>query len=255
MDKLSYLIKYLLEERQDGDNIAIPKNTEERFRLFRSLVNLRAPKPISEEFLSVQDTLLQEIIAEKGIVSFSGLSPVRPHIYLWQGDITTLKCDAIVNAANSAMLGCFYPCHGCIDNAINTYSGVQLRLKCAEIMREQGHDEPVGKAKITPAYNLPCKNIIHTVGPYVDGRLRKKHCEQLSSCYLRCLEAAAQNQISSIAFCCISTGEFHFPKEEAAKIAIKTVSEFLKSNSGIEVIFNVFGNEDLKIYEWLLGAN
>lgn len=255
MDKLNYLTEYLLEERRDGDGIAIPKNAEECFKLFRSLVNLRTPKPISKDFLSVQDKFLQEKIAEKGIVNCSDLSPVKPHIYLWQGDITTLKCDAIVNAANSAMLGCFYPCHGCIDNAIHTYSGVQLRLKCAEIMREQGHDEPIGKAKITPAYNLPCKNIIHTVGPYVDGRLKKEHCEQLSSCYLECLKAAAQNQISSIAFCCISTGEFHFPKEEADKIAIKAVSEFLKSNSGIEVIFNVFGNEDLKIYERLLGAN
>lgn len=255
MDMLSYLINYLLAETKNGDSIAIPKGTEECFNLFRSLVNLRTPKPISKEFLSVQDKFLQEKIVEKGIVNFTDLSPVKPHIYLWQGDITTLKCDAIVNAANSAMLGCFYPCHGCIDNAIHTYSGVQLRLKCAEIMREQGHDEPIGKAKITPAYNLPCKNIIHTVGPYVAGKLKKEHCEQLSSCYLECLKTAVQNQISSIAFCCISTGEFHFPKEEAAKIAIETVSGFLKSNPGIEVIFNVFGNEDLKIYERLLGAN
>lgn len=255
MDMLSYLIKYLLAEMRDGDNVVIPKNNEECFNLFRSLVNMRTPKPISKEFLSVQDKFLQEKIAEKGIVNYTDLSPVKPHIYLWQGDITTLKCDAIVNAANSAMLGCFYPCHGCIDNAIHTYSGVQLRLKCAEIMREQGHDEPTGKAKITPAYNLPCKNIIHTVGPYVDGKLKKEHCEQLSSCYLECLKAAVQNQISSIAFCCISTGEFHFPKEEAAKIAIETASGFLKSNPGIEVIFNAFGYEDLKIYERLLGAN
>lgn len=254
-EKLSYLIKYLLSENRDYKNIAIPENTEERFGLFRSLVNVRAPRSVPDEFLTVQDEFLRDKITEKGIVNYKDLTPIKPRIYLWQGDITTLKCDAIVNAANSAMLGCFYPCHGCIDNAIHTYSGVQLRLKCAEIMREQGHDEPIGKAKITPAYNLPCKNIIHTVGPYVDGKLKKEHCEQLSSCYLECLKAAVQNQILSISFCCISTGEFHFPKEEAAKIAIETVSGFLKSNPGIEVIFNVFGNEDLKIYERLLGAN
>lgn len=252
MDKLSYLIEYLLEERQDGKNIMIPKGAEKHFELFRSLVNLRTPKPISKDFLSVQDEFLKEKTAEKGIVSYTDLSPVKPHVYLWKGDITTLKCGAIVNAANSAMLGCFYPCHGCIDNAIHTYSGVQLRLKCAEIMREQGHGEPIGQAKITPAYNLPCEKIIHTVGPYVDGNLKKEHCEQLNSCYLECLKAAVKNQISSIAFCCISTGEFHFPKEEAAKIAVKAVSGFLKSNPEIEVIFNVFGNEDFKIYERLL---
>lgn len=253
--KLNYLIKYLLSENSDYENIAIPEGAEERFRLFRSLVNMRAPKPVSEKFLAVQDEFIQGELAEKGVVNYKDLTPVKPRIYLWQGDITTLKCGAIVNAANSQMLGCFCPCHGCIDNAIHTFSGVQLRLECAEIMRKQGFDEPIGRAKITSAYNLPCDKIIHTVGPYVGGRLTEEHCEQLISCYRECLKSAVQNGIPSIAFCCISTGEFHFPNEKAAEIAVKTVGEFLHNNSDIEVIFNVFKNEDYTIYKRLLGGN
>lgn len=180
---------------------------------------------------------------------------------MWQGDITTLKCGAIVNAANSQMLGCFCPCHGCIDNAIHTFAGVQLRLECAEIMhalpasREtpQGFEEPVGKAKITAAYNLPCDKIIHTVGPYVGGGLTDEHCGQLRSCYRECLETAVRNGITSIAFCCISTGEFHFPNKKASEIAVQTVDEFLQNNSEIEVIFNVFKDDDYGIYKQLLG--
>lgn len=254
-EKLSYLIKYLLSENSDYKNIAIPEGTEECFKLFRSLVNVRVPKPISEKFLAVQDKFLQKTITEKSIVDYNDLSPIQPRIYLWQGDITTLKCGAIVNAANSAMLGCFCPCHGCIDNAIHTFSGVQLRLECAEIMQKQGCEEPVGQAKLTSAYNLPCEKIIHTVGPYVGGKLTETHCEQLRSCYNECLKAVVQCGISSIAFCCISTGEFHFPNEKAAEIAVQTVSEFLQNDPKIEVIFNVFKNEDLQIYNRLLGGN
>lgn len=254
-DKLNYLIKYLLSENPDYKNIAVPESAEKRFRLFRSLVNVRAPKPVSDEFLAVQDEFLQGVLVEKGVVNYKELSPVMPHIYLWQGDITTLKCGAIVNAANSQMLGCFCPCHGCIDNAIHTFSGVQLRLECAEIMRKQGFDELTGRAQITSAYNLPCDKIIHTVGPYVGGKLTEEHCEQLRSCYRECLKAAVQSEISSIAFCCISTGEFHFSNEKAAEIAVKTVGEFLHNNSDIEVIFNVFKNEDYTIYKRLLGGN
>ena len=262
-EKLSYLIKHLLSEDPDYKNIAIPDDAEERFRLFRSLVNVRAPKPVSEDFLTVQDEFLKEITVEKGIVEYKDFLPIKPHIYLWQGDITTLKCGAIVNAANSGMLGCFCPCHGCIDNAIHTFSGVQLRLECAEIMRAlsasrktpQGYEEPVGQAKITSAYNLPCDKIIHTVGPYVGGKLTDEHCEQLRSCYSECLKAAVQRGISSIAFCCISTGEFRFPNEKAAEIAVKTVSDFLQNNSDIEVIFNVFKDNDYTIYNRLLGGN
>lgn len=251
-EKLSHLIKNLLSENADYKNIAVPDSFEERFRLFRSLVNVRAPKPISEEFLNIQNEFLREITAEKGIVDCKELTPVKTRIYLWQGDITALKCGAIVNAANSQMLGCFCPCHGCIDNAIHTFSGVQLRLECAEIMRKQGADEPIGKAKITSAYNLPCDKIIHTVGPYVGGKLTEEHCEQLRSCYRECLKTAVQNGISSIAFCCVSTGEFHFPNEKAAALAVETVSEFLQSNSDIEVIFNVFKDNDCAIYKRLL---
>lgn len=262
-EKLSYLTKYLLSENADYKNIAVPDDADERFRLFRSLVNVRAPKPVSEEFLAVQDEFLQEITAEKIIVDYKELTPVKPRIYLRQGDITTLKCGAIVNAANSQMLGCFCPCHGCIDNAIHTFSGVQLRLECAEIMHAlsasrktpQGFEEPVGQAKITAAYNLPCDKIIHTVGPYVGGRLTDEHCEQLRSCYRECLKTAVQNGISSIAFCCISTGEFRFPNEKAAEIAVDTVSEFLQNNSEIEVIFNVFKNSDYAVYKRLLDGN
>lgn len=262
-DKLNYLIKYLLSEKTDYGKIAVPESAEERFRLFRSLVNVRNPEPIPEEFLTVQDEFLREKTSEKGVVNYKDLPLIKPRIYLWQGDITTLKCGAIINAANSAMLGCFCPCHGCIDNAIHTFSGVQLRLECEEIMRAlsasretpQGFEEPVGSAKITSAYNLPCEKIIHTVGPYVGGKLTDEHCEQLRSCYIECLKTAVQNEISSIAFCCISTGEFHFPNEKAAEIAVQTVSEFLRGNQNIEVIFNVFKDDDYTIYKRLLSGD
>ncbi|MDE7193274.1 MAG: protein-ADP-ribose hydrolase [Oscillospiraceae bacterium] len=254
-DKLNYLIKYLLHENADYENFKIPESAEEGFRLFRGLANVRAPKPVSEEFLTIQDEFLKEKTASKGVVDYKALTPIKPRIYLWQGDITTLQCGAIVNAANSAMLGCFCPCHGCIDNAIHTFAGVQLRMECAEIMRKQGFEEPIGRAKITGAYNLPCYKIIHTVGPYVGGTLTQTHCEQLEACYRECLKTAVQNGISSIAFCCISTGEFHFPNKKAAEIAVKTVSEFLQGNSDIEVIFNVFKDDDCAIYKQLLCGN
>ena len=250
-----HLIKYLLSEKSDYKDIEIPDSESERFRLFRSLVNVRAPKPVSEEFLTVQNEFLREMTVEKGVVNYKDLTPIKPRIYLWQGDITTLKCGAAVNAANSQMLGCFCPCHGCIDNAIHTFSGVQLRLECARIMQKQGVEEPVGRAKITSAYNLPCDKIIHTVGPYVGGKLTEGHCEQLRSCYRECLKTAVQNGISSIAFCCISTGEFHFPNEKAAEIAVGIVDEFLRNDQNIEVIFNVFKDSDRAIYKRLLGGD
>lgn len=250
-EKLLYLIKYLLSEDKRYKNILVPESEEERFKLFRSLVNVRSPKSVSEEFLTVQDDFLQSEIAEKGISDIADMQPISGKIYLWKGDITTLKCGAIVNAANSQMQGCFQPCHSCIDNAIHTFSGVQLRLKCAEIMREQGHDEPTGTAKITPAYNLPCGSIIHTVGPTVSGKLTEVHCIQLENCYKACLGIAAKNNIKSVALCCISTGVFGFPQEPAAEIAVRTVREFLKKNN-TEVIFNVFRQDDFEIYDKLL---
>ena len=253
-DRRKYLITELLNEQPEYADISIPKDEFELKKLFRALFNVRMPLPISDDFLRVQDEYLQEEIAQKGITSIDDLEPIKPDIYLWQGDITTLKCDAIVNAANSQMLGCFCPNHGCIDNAIHTFSGVQLRLKCAEIMQKQGKDKETGKAKITPAYNLPCKYILHTVGPIVTGKLTEKDCELLRSCYRSCLALAGEYKLNSVAFCCISTGEFHFPNDKGAKIAIETVSEYKKlTNSKIKVIFNVFKNSDYEIYREYLG--
>ncbi|MCM1330821.1 MAG: protein-ADP-ribose hydrolase [Ruminococcus sp.] len=251
-EKELYLIKYLLAESPQYENIPIPENSEERFGLFRSLVNVRPPKPAAEEFLAVQDEFLREKIAKKGVTDIADLKPTEKNIYLWKGDISALKCGAIVNAANSQMLGCFQPCHGCIDNVIHTFAGVQLRLKCAEIMAEQGFPEPTGTAKITPAYNLPSDYIIHTVGPIADGKLTEKNCRQLENCYNSCLEIAVKNNVNSVAFCCISTGVFGFPQKEAAEIAVRTVRNFIK-NHNIEVIFNVFKREDYEIYRGLLG--
>ena len=247
-----YLIDYLLAER--GETAEIPKDEYNQKRFLRSLFNVRMPAPIDEGFLRVQDEYLQEEVARKGITDIADLLPIQKGIYLWQGDITTLKCGAIVNAANSQMLGCFYPCHGCIDNAIHTYAGVQLRNACDQLMQAQGHEEPTGQAKITTAYNLPCKNVIHTVGPIVGGRLTDEDCELLKSCYLSCLNEAVKNGLKSIAFCCISTGEFHFPNDTAAQIAVNTVKEYQKEHE-IEVIFNVFKDYDYQIYRELLSAD
>lgn len=246
------LIEYLLNENASYRNITMPTDEKEQFQLYRSLVNVRPAMKISAEYLKAEDKLLQKLTAQKGITDIADLQPVGKNIYLWQGDITTLKCDAIVNAANSGMTGCYHPCHNCIDNCIHTFAGVRLRLKCAEIMDLQGHEEPTGKAKITPAYNLPCKYVIHTVGPIVQGRLTEKHRELLKSCYESCLELAVMKGIKSIAFCCISTGVFGFPQDKAAEIAVQAVREFLK-NHDIEVIFNVFKDADYEIYRQLLG--
>lgn len=246
------LINYLLNENPEYRKIRIPSSENEQFRLYRSLVNVRPADEISAEYLAAEDEYLRRKTAEKGITDIADLSPVEGDIYLWRGDITTLKCGAIVNAANSGMTGCYQPCHNCIDNCIHTFAGVRLRLECAGIMEKQGFPEPTGQAKITPAYNLPCDYVIHTVGPIVQGNLTAEHCRLLESCYRSCLEIAVQNEIDSIAFCCISTGVFGFPKKEAAEIAVKTVRGFLKNNS-IKVIFNVFGDDDYAIYKRLLG--
>ena len=247
------LIQFLLDERQEK-NIPLPSSEAEQKRLLRGLMNVRSPHPIGQEFLHLQDEYLQEEQRRRGVTDWRTLSPIRDGLYLWRGDITTLRCDAIVNAANSALLGCFYPCHGCIDNAIHTFAGVQLRLYLNEQMKEQGHDEPVGQAKLTPAFNLPCRYVLHTVGPYVGGRLTEAHRAQLASCYRSCLETAEQHGLESVAFCCISTGEFHFPREEAAQIAIQTVQTYQK-HSAIKVIFNVFQESDERLYQRLLGSH
>lgn len=252
-ERLVYLIEYLKDERDEYRRLSIPESRADRERLLRSLMNVRPPAPVRGEFLQVQDEYLQQRLAERGVTAVEQLTPVREHIYLWQGDITTLKADAIVNAANSGMLGCFVPCHGCIDNAIHTYAGVQLRLECQHLMEMQSGPEPTGQAKMTHGYNLPATHVMHTVGPIVRGRVTERDREMLKACYRSCLELAAKEGLKSIAFCCISTGEFHFPNEEAAQIAIETVTEYLEETEGkMEVIFNVFKDEDLEIYRRLL---
>ena len=251
-ERRKYLIEYLLSER--NESAAIPNDAEAQKRLFRALVNVRMPKSASREFLKIQGEYLREELRLKGITDIAELNPIMPDIYLWKGDITTLKCDAIVNAANSRMLGCFCPNHNCIDNAIHTFASVELRKSCCDIMSLQGREEPVGSAKITPGYNLPCRYIIHTVGPMVCGDLDGTHEKQLSDCYRSCLALADKNFLESIAFCCISTGEFNFPNERAAKIAVQTVGEYKReTKSKIKVIFNVFKEYDHEIYKKLLG--
>ena len=250
-----FMIQYLQKERADATPIAIPADSSAQRRLLRALLNVRLPRPVSGEFLAVQDAYLQTELTHKGVTDIHQLSPVEPGLYLWQGDITTLRCDAIVNAANSRLLGCFAPNHACIDNCIHTFAGVQLRLDCARMMEEQGHEEPTGQAKITKAYNLPCRYVLHTVGPIVQGKLTEKHCALLRSCYLSCLELASAYGLESVAFCCISTGVFCFPNDKAAQIAVQTVQEYLEEtpdSSVKNVIFNVFKNEDLQIYERIL---
>lgn len=249
-----YLITELKKENPQYAELPVPSDTAEQKHLLRALFNVRMPKAASDEFLKIQDEYLREETRLKGVTDISAFTPIQPDIYLWQGDITTLKCDAIVNAANNQMLGCFCPNHGCIDNAIHTFAGVQLRIDCAELMKKQGHKEPVGKAKITPAFNLPCRFVIHTVGPVVYGRLTDKDCESLRCCYRSCLKLADENGLKSIAFCCISTGEFHFPNDIAAEIAIDTVKKYkAKTQNEIKVIFNVFKDTDFEIYRELLG--
>lgn len=251
--RADFLIRCLLDERKEYQDIALPSGLAEKRRLLRSLMNVRPPVPVRKEFLQVQDAYLEERLAQRGVTSLEDLTPVRPGLYLWQGDITTLAVDAIVNAANGQMLGCFIPCHSCIDNAIHTYAGVQLRLECARIMAGQKEESP-GKAKITRAYHLPCRYVLHTVGPIINGTVTQADQELLASCYRSCLELAAANDLHSVAFCCISTGEFHFPNALAAEIAVRTVQSWQRQNPDqVEVIFNVFKDSDYAIYQRLLG--
>lgn len=251
--RLNVLLHCLLAERKEYEDIPMPDSLPEKRRLLRSLMNVRPPIPAREDFLRMQDAYLKECLAERGVTRLKELTPVRPGLYLWQGDITTLAVDAIVNAANSQMLGCFVPCHGCIDNAIHTYAGVQLRLECARLMAGQEEEEPTGCAKITKAYNLPCRYVLHTVGPIISGAVTQADRELLASCYRTCLELAESNGLHSVAFCCISTGEFRFPNELAAEIAIQTVGEWQRQNpEKIKVIFNVFKDRDYEIYKRLL---
>lgn len=255
-EKRLFLIQALLKEQLEYRDIDIPTDTNSQRQLLRGLMNLRRPARIGAEFLQMQDKYLQGETAAKGITDAADLTPIQPGLYLWQGDITTLKCDAIVNAANSGMTGCYIPNHRCIDNAIHTYAGVELRLACEELMERQGYPEPTGQAKITQAFNLPCRYVLHTVGPIINGRVSRQDEKLLASCYRSCLELAAENGLENVAFCCISTGEFHFPNERAAKIAVRTVKEFLQKQTSVrKVIFNVFKDLDKAIYEKLLRAD
>ncbi len=261
-ERVDSLVAYLKKENEGYAAIQSPVDYGGKRRLLRSLMNVRFPGEASGQYRKMQDELLQEELQEKGIVECENLPAAgdvypcreiknRDRIVLWQGDITRLSADAIVNAANSQMLGCFVPCHGCIDNAIHSAAGIQLRNECAQLMEEQGHEEPTGKAKITGGYNLPARHVIHTVGPIVGMQVTEKNKEELKSCYLSCLKLAEKEGLKSIAFCCISTGEFHFPNKLAAQIAVDTVDRYLTSSQMERVIFNVFKDEDYHIYQKL----
>ena len=255
-EKRLFLIQSLLDERPFCRQQPIPTDAERQKMLLRGLMNVRRPAEIGAEFLQVQDEYLQAETAAKGITDVADLAPVQPGLYLWQGDITTLRCDAIVNAANSGLTGCYVAGHNCIDNVIHTYAGIELRLACAELMERQGHPEPTGQAKLTLAFNLPCKYILHTVGPIIEGRVTSCDRKLLASCYRSCLELAAAHGLESVAFCCISTGVFRFPNELAAEIAVATVRQFLQTETSVKkVIFNVFKDTDREIYARLLGAD
>lgn len=274
-----WMIAKLKTEVPGFRKIPIPKDEQGQKDMLRALMNLRMPKPISQEFREVQDAYLRRENLKKGIVDERMIPCCEsdPRLAIWQGDITRLKVDAITNAANSGMTGCYQPLHNCIDNCIHTAAGIDLRWKCAEIMDRQGYNEPTGQAKITPGYCLPAKYVLHTVGPIVDyGELKDEHRELLRSSYRSCMKLAEENKLRSVAFCCISTGVFMFPAEAAAEIAVQTVKEYLddqalrysevssyigstdsgeaESYRGIEkVIFIVFSDRDRRIYEKLLG--
>ena len=269
MDKfqqVKLLNQMLISEMPEIEKQAaqVPEDLISQRQLLRALMNIRPPMPLKSSFLKLQDELLQLEAQEKGIVTIEEISSqfLIPNssflIKIWQGDITRLEVDAIVNAANSALLGCFAPLHNCIDNAIHSAGGLQLRDACNKIMESQGHEEPTGQAKITPAFNLPSKFVIHTVGPIIppDRLPNSTEEELLASCYQSCLELAVENNLKSIAFCCISTGEFHFPNRRAAEIAIETIKNFLKdNNSDIIIIFNTFKDIDTEIYKSLLKSS
>ena len=249
-----WLIKELQKEDNQLSNYPIPSDEQGQKDLLRGLMNIWMPKPLHKEFLAIQDEYLTEESRRKGITDLSDLHPlaIDNRLYLWQGDMTTLKVDGVVNPANSQLLGCWRILHNCLDNLLHSGAGLALRYRCFEIMQKQGYEEPTGRAKITPGYNLPAKYILHTVGPIVQGRLTKEHERLLASCYTSCLNLAAENDLESLAFCCISTGVFMFPNPRAAEIAVKTVRNWLdETGSQMKVVFNVYKDLDLKIYSEL----
>ena len=269
-EKMNNCIKYLLEENSSNKELFNEFNNIEKkyksnekqrinkkFNLYRKLNSLRLPGNITQEYIE-NESFLSEIILEKGIIEINNLSPITDNessifnnIYLWKGDITLLKIDAIVNAANNQLLGCWIPLHNCIDNIIFSYAGIQLRNEMDEIMKKQKKLEQPGNAKLSKAYNLPSKFIIHTVGPQVIGVLTEEHKKLLKNSYLNVLKLAKKNNIESLAFCCISTGIYNFPNDEAAEIAINTVIDFLEENKhlNLKIIFNVYKDIDEIIYK------
>ena len=261
-ERLNYLIEKFKEESLEYKNIEIPKTIEDKKVLLRSLMNIRPPKEISNEILKIQDEYLTERAKQKGIVYLKDIKtvPYSNKISVWQGDITRLSCDAIVNAANSRMLGCFVPMHICIDNCIHTFAGVQLRNECNKIMNEfrkkygTDYKQPTAVPIITDGYNLPAKKIIHITGPIVTTRLTTELENDLANCYKNVLDMCLKNNLKSVAFCCISTGVFNFPNKRAAEIAVETVTNWLKQNENKidRIIFNVFKTEDKKYYEEFL---
>jgi len=247
-----YLIKQLQKEQGTEEVEPIPESEEKQYFLLRKLMNIRPPKPISDDFLFIQDNFLQEELKQKEITSLNHLNKVEPDIYLWQGDITTFEVDGIVNAANSDMTGCYIPNHNCIDNIIHTKAGIQLRLACQKIIDEQGHKEPVGKAKITKAYNLPSDYVLHTIGPFIRDKVGPMQKDLLKSSYMASLRLADEKGLNSLAFSCISTGVFNFPNDKAAEIAVETVRTYKKeTGSNISVIFNVYKDLDYNLYSQL----
>lgn len=261
-----YLIKHLQDKMRSGypeyysryypqyTTMNIPSDTDGQKLLLRALMNVRLPGSADAEFVRIQDEYLHEENSRRGVVTLADMTEVQPDLYMWKGDITRLKAGAIVNAVNSQMTGCYRPCHNCIDNCIHTFAGIELRNYCDDMMHKQGYEEPTGRAKLTPAFNLQCDYVIHTVGPVVQGVLTAEDERLLASCYESCLSVADENNVGSIAFCCISTGVFMFPNDRAAEIAVQTVKEYKeKTGSGIKVIFNVFKEEDEQLYRKLLG--
>ena len=254
-EQRKWMIGQLLGEEDAYKGYRIPADAREQRDLLRALMNVRPPRGISSTFLDVQDAYLSAENSASGITDAETLLPCAcdKRLYIWQGDITALKIDAIVNAANSGMTGCYRPLHNCIDNCIHSKAGIQLRLECHELMQQQGYEEPTGQAKITAAYNLPCRYILHTVGPAVEGNLTQRDCDELASCYRSCLALAEASGVKSIAFCSISTGVFRFPKQKAAEIAVQTVKDYLNTHAGIEkVVFTVFSDTSRSIYESIL---
>ncbi|MBQ8995824.1 MAG: protein-ADP-ribose hydrolase [Oscillospiraceae bacterium] len=263
-ERLNYLVRSFIEDSEHYKNMEVPADTEGKRTLLRSLMNIRMPKAMDEEILKVQDEYLQERAREVGVVPAIEIPTVAElgskaekgdQIAIWQGDITRIGADAIVNAANSQMLGCFVPMHTCIDNCIHTFAGVQLRAECENKMRAlrkkygREYEQPTAVPMITSGYNLPAKHVIHVVGPIVYGRLTTKLERQLGDCYRNTLKLCDEYELTSVAFCCISTGVFLFPNERASSIAVEEVTSYLReTGSRIKVIFNVFKNEDLDLY-------